>query len=215
MPNSIRRSPVAETVINKESRRDQILENATRIFCEKTYHGTSLQEIADSVGMRKGSLYYYITSKEKLLARIILDALQTLNDSLLPLENTDLNPIETLRQVVREHVKFNAKYREVGTLFLTEKHVISSLAETDQIMQIFERRDKLVAKTLRAAIEAGVYQPVDIRITSLAIVGLCNSVLFWYRPSGHLTYNEIADSFFGIIHHGLSMDNVTGRNAFR
>jgi AcrR family transcriptional regulator len=206
---------VTEAVINKESRRDQILENATRIFCEKTYHGTSLKEIADSVGMRKGSLYYYITSKEKLLAGIILDALQTLNDSLLPLENADLNPIETLRQVVREHVKFNAKYREVGTLFLTEKHVISSLAETDQIMQIFERRDKLVAKTLRTAIEAGVYQPVDIRITSLAIVGLCNSVLFWYRPSGHLTHDEIADSFFGIIHHGLSMDNVTGRNAFR
>lgn len=204
---------MAESVKNKESRRDQILRTATRIFCEKTYHGTSLQEIADSVGMRKGSLYYYISSKEKLLANIILDALQTLNNSLLPLENADLTPIETLRQVVREHVKFNAKYREVGTLFLTEKNVISSLEETDQMMQIFERRDKLVAKTLRAAIEAGVYQPVDIRITSLAIIGLCNSVLFWYRPSGHFSYDEIADSFFEIIHHGLSIDTVTRRNA--
>lgn len=196
---------MSEAVKGKESRRDQILKTATRIFCEKTYHGTTLQNIATAVGMRKGSLYYYITSKEKLLANIILDALQTLNEDLLRLENADLTPVERLRQVVREHVKFNAKYREVGTLFLTERNAISSLDETDKMMQIFERRDKLIARTLTEAIEAGVYRPVDIRITSLAIVGLCNSVLFWYRPSGRLSYDEIAGAFFELLHQGLSM----------
>jgi AcrR family transcriptional regulator len=191
-------------VEGKESRRDQILKTATRIFCEKTYHGTTLQEIANAVGMLKGSLYYYITSKEKLLADIILDALQTLNEDLLRVENADLTPVERLRQVVREHVKFNAKYREAGTLFLTERNAISSLEEIDKMMQIFERRDKLIARTLREAIEAGVYRPVDIRITSLAIVGLCNSVLFWYRPSGRLSDDEISNTFFELLHQGLS-----------
>jgi hypothetical protein len=71
-------------------------------------------------------------------------------------------------------------------------------------MQIFERRDKLIARTLREAIEAGVYRPVDIRITSLAIVGLCNSVLFWYRPSGRLYDDEISNTFFELLHQGLS-----------
>jgi len=196
---------VSEVLEGKESRRDQILKTATRIFCEKTYHGTTLQEIATAVGMLKGSLYYYITSKEKLLANIILDALQTLNEDLLRVENADLTPVERLRQIVREHVKFNAKYREVGTLFLTERNTISSLDEMDKMMQIFERRDKLITSTLREAIEAGIYRPVDIRITSLAIVGLCNSVLFWYRPSGRLSYDEIADAFFELLHQGLSM----------
>ena len=196
---------MSEAVKGKESRRDQILKTATRIFCEKTYHGTTLQEIANAVGMLKGSLYYYITSKEKLLADIILDALQTLNEDLLRVENADLTPVERLRQIVREHVKFNAKYREAGTLFLTERNVISSLEEIDKMMQIFERRDKLITSTLREAIEARVYRPVDIRITSLAIVGLCNSVLFWYRPSGRLSDDEIADTFFELLHQGLSM----------
>ena len=196
---------MSQTGESKESRRDQILKTATKIFCEKTYHGTTLQEIASAVGILKGSLYYYITSKEKLLADIILDALQTLNEDLLWVENADLTPVERLRQVVREHVKFNAKYREVGTLFLTEKNAISSLEEIDKMMQIFERRDKLIARTLREAIEAGVYRPADIRITSLAIIGLCNSVLFWYRPSGRLSYDEIADAFFALLHQGLSI----------
>ena len=195
---------MSEAMEGKESRRDQILKTATRIFCEKTYHGTTLQEIANAVGMLKGSLYYYITSKEKLLANIILDALQTLNEDLLRVENADLTPVERLRQIVREHVKFNAKYREVGTLFLTERNTISSLDEMDKMMQIFERRDKLIARTLREAIEAGVYRPVDIRITSLAIVGLCNSVLFWYRPSGRLSDDEISNTLFELLHQGLS-----------
>jgi len=192
-------------VKGKESRRDEILKTATRIFCEKTYHGTTLQDIATAVGMRKGSLYYHIASKEKLLADIILDALQTLNEDLLQVENADLTSVERLRQIIREHVKFNAKYREAGTLFLTERNAISSLEEIDKMMQIFERRDKLIARTLREAIKAGIYRQMDIRITSLAIVGMCNSALFWYRPSGRLSYGEIANTFFELLHQGLSM----------
>ena len=192
-----------DIVESKESRRDQIIKAATRIFSEKTYHGTTLKDIADAVGMLKGSLYYYITSKEKLLAGIILEAVHTLNEDLVRVENANLTPVERLRQIVREHVKFNAIYREAGTLFLTEKNVISSL-EMGELIEIFGRRDKLIARTLNQAVEMGLYRPVDVRITSLAIVGLCNSVLFWIRPTGRLTYEDIADSFFELIDHGLS-----------
>ena len=192
-----------DIVESKESRRDQIIKAATRIFSEKTYHGTTLKDIADAVGMLKGSLYYYITSKEKLLAGIILEAVHTLNEDLVRVENANLTPVERLRQIVREHVKFNAIYREAGTLFVTEKNVISSL-EMGELIEIFGRRDKLIARTLNQAVEMGLYRPVDVRITSLAIVGLCNSVLFWIRPIGRLTYEDIADSFFELIDHGLS-----------
>ena len=191
------------TVQGKESRRDQILKAATRIFSEKTYHGATLKDIADAVGMLKGSLYYYIASKEKLLADIILEAVHTLNEDLVRVENANLSPVERLRQIVREHVKFNAIYREAGTLFVTEKNAISSL-EMGELMESFGRRDKLLARTLNEAIEMGLYRPVDVRITSLAIVGLCNSVLFWARPSGRLSYDDIANSFFELIHDGLS-----------
>lgn len=195
---------MSNRVESKESRRGQILKAATRIFSEKTYHGTTLQDIAEAVGMLKGSLYYYIASKEKLLADIILEAAHTLNEDLVRVENADLTPVERLRQMVREHVKFNAIYREAGTLFVTEKNVISSL-EMGELMEIFGRRDRLLARTLNEAMEKGLYRPVDVRITSLAIVGLCNSVLFWIRTDGRLSYDQIADAFFELIHDGLSV----------
>ena len=107
-----------------ESRREQILRTATTIFRQKTYHGTTLKDIADAVGMLKGSLYYYITSKGNLLADIILEAMKTLDDGLVRVENADLAPKERLREIVREHVKFNASYREAGALFITEKKLL-------------------------------------------------------------------------------------------
>jgi len=195
---------VPDAAENKGSRRDQILNAATRIFSEKTYHGTTLQDIADAVGMLKGSLYYYIDSKEKLLADIIIEAAKTLNEDLVRVEEADIGPVERLRQIIREHVKFNAIYREAGTLFLTEKNVITSL-EMGELGEIFARRDRLLAWALNQAIEMGLYRPVDIRITSLAVIGLCNSVLFWVQPGGRFSYEEIADAFFELIHDGLSL----------
>ena len=60
-------------------RREEILRTASRIFREKTYHGTSLQDIADAVGMQKGSLYYYFNSKEELLGSIVTEALAVID----------------------------------------------------------------------------------------------------------------------------------------
>jgi len=195
---------VADVEEGKESRKDQILRTATRIFCEKTYHGTTLQDIADAVGMLKGSLYYYITSKEKLLTDIILDAAHTLNKDLERVERANLPPTARLKQIIQEHIKFNTMYRESGTLFLTDRNAISSL-EMNELMEIFDRRDKLIVRTLNEAVEMGIYRPVDIRVTALAIAGLCNSTLFWYQPSGRLNYNDVADIFFDLLNQGLAV----------
>jgi len=195
---------VSEVAEGKQSRREQILRTATKIFCDKTYHGTTLQDIADAVGMLKGSLYYYISSKEKLLDDIILDAIHTLNKDLERVERANLPPVERLRQIIKEHVKFNANYKESGTLFITERNVFSSLA-MGELVAILDRRDKLVTKTLNEAVEMGLYRPVDIRLTVLAIVGLCNSLLFWYQPTGRLSYKAIADAFFELLHQGLAV----------
>jgi len=195
---------MSNTVEGKEPRRDQILRIARRIFSEKTFHGTTLQDIADAVGMLKGSLYYYITSKERLLADTIIDTAHKFDEDLERVKRANLPPVERLRQIIREHINFNTKYRETGSLFLTERHVISSLDMTE-LTEIFDHRDKLLAETLSEAIEMGLYRPVEIRFTTLAIVGLCNSILFWYRPSGHLSAEEIADACFKLIHQGLSL----------
>ena len=183
-------------------RKEQILKIAARMFCDRTYHGTTLQDIAREVGMLKGSLYYYIDSKERLLVDIISQAVNSLDEGLIRVENADLGPEERLKEIIREHVRFNAEFREAGTLFLTERHVLAAL-EMSEVNRIIDRRNQLLAGTLEEAVSRGIYRKMDIRLTSLAVIGLCNSLLFWYRPAGRLSHDEIADAFFELVQKGL------------
>jgi TetR/AcrR family transcriptional regulator, cholesterol catabolism regulator len=193
---------VASQTAGKENRKDQILKTAARMFCEKTFHGTTLQDIAQEVGMLKGSLYYYITSKEKLLTDIITTAVHSLYEGLWRVENANLGPAECVREIIFEHVKFNANYKEAGTLFLMERHILTTM-EMPEVDQILKRRDKLLADTLKAGVDAGIFRPMDVRLTSLSVLGICNSLLFWYREGGRLGYAEIAGNFADIMEDGL------------
>lgn len=188
--------------VESNPRKEQILKIAARMFCDRTYHGTTLQDIAREVGMLKGSLYYYIDSKERLLVDIISQAVNSLNEGLVRVENADLGPEERLKEIIREHVRFNAEFREAGTLFLTERHVLAAL-EMSEVNRIIDRRNRLLAGTLEEAVGLGIYRKLDIRLASLAIIGLCNSLLFWYRPAGRLSHDQIADAFFELLQKGL------------
>lgn len=186
----------------KETRRQEILRISSRIFREKTYDGTTLKDIADAVGMLKGSLYYYISSKQELFSDIIVEAVKVLNESVEEVYRANLPPVERLREIIRAHVKFSVEYQDTAILFLTGRHIISSMRMVE-LTHLFSRRDKLLINTLKEAMDFGVYRATNLRMVALAIVGMCNSVAFWYSPSGSASAKDIADVFFSIVHDGL------------
>lgn len=199
MTSSSRRS---ET--RKETRRQEILRISSRIFREKTYDGTTLKDIADAVGMLKGSLYYYISSKQELFSDIIVEAVRVLNESVEDIYRANLPPVERLQAIIRAHVKFSVEYQDTAILFLTGRHIISSMRMVE-LTHLFGRRDRLLINTLKQAVESGVYRSTNVRIAALALVGMCNSVAFWYSPSGSASADDIADVFFSIVHDGLKV----------
>jgi TetR/AcrR family transcriptional regulator, cholesterol catabolism regulator len=196
MPNSAKRA-----VSRRATRRAEILRISGRIFREKTYDGTTLKDIADAVGMLKGSLYYYISSKEELFSDIIVEAVRVLHRSLEGV-NPEWTPVEKLRYIVRTHVRFSVEYQDTAILFLTGRHIISSL-RMNELADIFGRRDKIIADTLKDGIAQGVFGPANVRLVALSIVGMCNSVAFWYTPEGTASHQQIADQFFKLIYEGL------------
>lgn len=188
----------------KSSRRERILQVASQLFHEKTYHGTSLEDIAKAAGMPKGSIYYWFDNKEDLLATIVMDALAVIDKRLEEIASADLSPTERLRAIIKAHIKFNAEYQEAGTLFLSERNVISSPWKA-KLIKSRKQRDKLLLRTLREAIQAGVYRSQELELTVRAIVGMCNALVFWYRASGTHSPEEIADYFPQLLQDGLAV----------
>ncbi|MFH1003771.1 MAG: TetR/AcrR family transcriptional regulator [Chloroflexota bacterium] len=186
------------------SRREQILQVASRIFREKTYHGTSLQDIADAVGMQKGSLYYYFNSKEDLLGSIVTEALAVIDRRLADIASRQMSPPDRLREIIRSHIRFNHEYQEATTLFLAERNVISALWR-EEMVESRKRRDGLLHRTLKEGIREGIYRCEDLQLTVRAIVGMLNASAFWYELSGPHSPEEIADYFYRLLHYGLAV----------
>jgi len=80
--------------------RDEILRAAAQIFQEKGYHAASMQDIAEAVELKKGSLYHHVTSKQEILLALLDEALDLIIERLQVVEAKDLSPSHKLRQAM-------------------------------------------------------------------------------------------------------------------
>ncbi len=174
------------------TREDEILAAAARIFREKGYHGTSVRDIADAVGLLKGSLYHYIRSKEELLARLFEGSLRDTITELDAIAERGGSPSERLRAMVRAYVlSVTANLDGVG-IYLREWRSLPApeLARVRARRRAMRRRfEDIIGEGIRKK-EFGVADP---KIAALAIIGMCNWTYEWYRPRGRLTPTALAD----------------------
>lgn len=177
-----------------DARYDQIYETAARLFYEKGYAATSLQDLANAVGLQKGSLYYYIDSKEDLLYGITDYAHTFFTDLVEQARDEGASPAEGLRRLLHRHAKFAAEHFHVTAAFYNER---GALAPERQAV-IVQTRDAYEA-SLRAYVkqgqEAGEFSAeLDPKIAVFGILGMINWMYQWYRPGGGLTPQELADA---------------------
>ena len=92
-----------------KKREREILDAAAEIFRRQGYADTSVQDVADAVGILKGSLYYYIDSKEDLLFRVLSEVHEDANEIIEEISASDAPPLERLAEYIRRHVEYNAR----------------------------------------------------------------------------------------------------------
>src|ERR1700678_2973964 len=148
--------PRATRTPTSSSRRElvmsEILEHATRLFAERGYDGTTLQDIADAIGITRPGLYNYISSKEQLLAELVRDVSE--NTVLIVRAvrlRTDLSSVEKLRAVVRALVLQRAGAPE---RFRVLDRTEAALPEEVATLHLKARREVLAE--MRTLIEDGV-----------------------------------------------------------
>src|ERR1700757_2264395 len=101
------------------ARRTELTRAAARLFAEKGYHGTSVGDLAEALGVRKGSLYAHIESKADLLWEVARDGATAFHDALdaVPEEGP---VVERIRAALRAHLRVVAEQLDVATVFVRE-----------------------------------------------------------------------------------------------
>lgn len=174
-------SPESATSRRYEARRREITDAAAKLFAERGYEATTFNDIADAVGLLKGSLYYYAPSKEDLLYSVIHEVHQSGRELVERNSDEGLDTISQLRNVVGDAVRFLIESREKNVIAMRDFRALSEESQR-------ELGDERVVfwKYLRRLISTGqsegtIRADVDVLVVATAILGAINYLPAWYE----------------------------------
>ncbi len=164
----------------------QIYEQATRLFAERGFAGTSLQDIADAMGMTRPSLYYYVKNKDQLLARLVTEITEGPAAATEEIADRDQDAPTKLRDLVRliagQQAEHAARFRLVirSESELPDDLAVAHEAAKRRVLDGF-------ARIVDQGVRSGEFRPRPVRTTALALIGMCNWVAWWFNPAGPQT----------------------------
>ncbi len=184
-------------------RREQIIDTSAKVFAVHGFHGTSTVGLCEANGLGKGALYYYIGSKESLLAAIhdrVMDEVLAGAERVVDAGGT---PTEQLTALGAELLDVISRYPDHVWVFLHEFPALTG----DNATQFRSRRhqyEQAVEAVIAAGVESGEFRDVDPRLASRAWLGMHNYTYLWLRPGGRLSAAEVAEQFSDLFVRGVT-----------
>ena len=182
------------------TRRNELTRQAARLFAEKGYHGTSIGEIADALGVQKGSLYAHIKSKQDLLYETMLEGARAFHAGLDAIPE-DLPATEKIRLALRSHLRAVADQLDVATVFVQEWRYLEG-ERRDEILNERRRYEERIRALFREGRDLGeLRSDLDDSTAALLALSAANWAYTWLAP-GRDT-DELADRFYDLLLNGM------------
>lgn len=195
--STTRKSPAAEAVPatspRKQLMENEVLEHATRLFAERGFAGTSLQDVATAMGLKRPALYYYFKSKEELLDRLIIEGVSGPAKELkIIAQQRDLSAAERLHAITRQNVRWVLAHTDLFLLLVKSESELSP-ASAKKFNASRRAAVDTVTAVIEEGIEAGQFRSVNPRIAALSVFGISNWAAWWYQPGGSDSIDAVAD----------------------
>lgn len=185
--------------MRKELVENQMYETAAKLFAQRGFAGTSLQDIADEMGITRPALYYYVKSKDELLTRLVTEITEGNTAQILDVAtDANLDPAEKLSSIayVMAH---NRALQPTRFLLLAR----SEAELPDGLAEVHEGTKRTMLRNLIAVItqgiEAGQFRPVNPRLAALALIGMCNWVAWWFHEEDRATADQVASGIADLV----------------
>jgi AcrR family transcriptional regulator len=189
--------------MDEDDVKGRILQVAAELFMERGFGGTSVREIGERAGVGQSSLYHHVRSKGHLLQELHQSFAQELIAKLESVTPSCGSPSDQLREVVQIFLTVVETHQSQVTVYLREHHALSPEA-AEQIQRDRDRIDDLVDAVIQRGIDAGEFREnLDVHLTRLALLGMCNWSYEWYRPAGPRKVSEISDYFADFVLQGI------------
>jgi AcrR family transcriptional regulator len=183
-------------------RAPQIIEAAARVFAERGYHGATTQDIADVLGIRQASLYYYFPSKEGALEVVCLKGVEGFFEAAKAIAAGPGNSANRLARLIDSHLSPLLDRGDFVKVFLNERQHLPTESRR-RIGKWSRALERVFEDVLREGVRKGEFRSdIDTRLTTLAILGMTNAVASWYAKE-ELPIAYISSEFARLVVEGI------------
>lgn len=180
----------------------KVADAALRLFARHGYAAVSMRQIAAEVGVQAGALYNYTPDKQSLLFDLMrghMDELIAASDA----QGSTGAPRDWLEAFVRFHILFHLARPDA--VFISYMELRNLTPENFTVIEGLRRsyEDRLET-ILKAGTDAGVFAVADTKITTLAIIAMLTGVTTWYRASGRLSSEGVAELYWDMVRRAVN-----------
>jgi AcrR family transcriptional regulator len=184
--------------------RNKILNAAVKAFSRNGFHQAKMDDIAETAGVSKGTLYYNFESKSLLFSATVIEGMEAVMEEIRESLKSDLHFTDHLRKLIDANVDVYIRYSDLAQIVFNE---VSSGIDESVLRNIEEVRSRfidLVAEELKVGQDDNRIRPCNTRLAAVAVVGmvenLCN---LFVRYPGSVQRSEITEFLFSFLVGGL------------
>jgi AcrR family transcriptional regulator len=173
-------------------KRERILEEAVKLFYERGFTGTTLDDIAAELGVTKPFIYTHFRSKSDLLTALCKPTIELSLDAVTRASKAVGSPAQRLRRAIVGFTQVVlSRQANIAIYFREEKNLSpEALAEINALRKKF---DRVLSKLLAEGVAAGEFDAKDLNLAALAIGGMISWAYTWHRPDGRLALDALCE----------------------
>jgi len=182
------------------TRRNELTRQAARLFAEKGYHGTSIGDLAEAMGVQKGSLYAHIESKADLLWDVAREGANAFHAALDGVPD-DVPATEKIRLALRAHLRVVADQLDVATVFIREWRYLDGERREEFVAERRRYEERFRALFREGRELGGLRTDLDDATATLLALSAANWAYTWLRADTDT--DALADRFYAMLLEGI------------
>jgi AcrR family transcriptional regulator len=194
-------SKLRDREAERRVKREAVLRTAGRLFTEKGFHATSLDEVAERLHVTKPTLYYYVKNKDEILFECVRTSLEMLHAEVDAAGASGGKPLDKLEAAMRSYI--NIVTQDFGLCVIRVGEDPLPPENRKKLRGLKAQIDMEFRRVIQEAISDGSIAPCDAKMAAFAIGGALSWIGRWYEVDGPYTPQQIADHFIPLLLHGL------------
>jgi TetR/AcrR family transcriptional regulator, cholesterol catabolism regulator len=189
-------------------RRNEILDAFVRYVAERGYDRTNLGDIADELGMSKGTIVHHFGTKAQMLRELEETHLACELDALHMVWERVASPHERIAAMVYTSALLQVIARNATVASQREVVQLSDDPAMEQVRKLRHQLQALTIDEIRNGIKSGVFRSVDAELAALQLWGSLQWMWVWFDPVGSRTPEQVGAAFVDVFLGGLLLDRL-------